>query len=98
MSVSDIVNGSQVDIKGIPQRGRIIDKWIINGEEKTSDDNSYQANITENMNVTVRTKDDDSVNLKLSADGGGTVLHYKTNKTFPNLYVSVSQTVIHRIL
>lgn len=95
VSVSDIVNGSQVDIKGIPQRGRIIDKWIINGEEKTSDDNSYQANITENMNVTVRTKDDDSVNLKLSADGGGTAKYVITDKNGDKVNGTFSEDTEH---
>ena len=67
-----IVSGSQVDIKAKPtERGQQIASWIINGEEKASNDTIYTCNIEENMSVAVTTKPKDSYTMNLSAEGGG---------------------------
>ena len=65
-------------------RGWVIDKWIVNGKEKNSDDDIFSTNITENLNVTVTTKQDETVQLSLATDGGGTaryVIKGKDGKT-----------------
>ena len=53
------------------ERGQQIASWIINGEEKASNDTIYTCNIEENMSVAVTTKPKDSYTMNLSAEGGG---------------------------
>ena len=72
ITVNGIESGAQIDINAKVERGWVIDKWIVNGEEKNSDDDVYITNITENLNVTVETKQDQAVQLSLATDGGGT--------------------------
>ena len=78
--VYDIEAGSLVSVKAKPVRGELIKNWTVNGTTNESSEGTYSFNITENMNISVQTKDDDKLELKLSTTGGGTAVCEITDK------------------
>ena len=79
-TVNDVEAGSQVDVKAKPERGKLIEKWIVNGEELETTEGTYTNLITGNLSVTCTTKDDEKVKLSLATEGGGTAKYVITDK------------------
>ncbi|MBR2547986.1 MAG: Ig-like domain-containing protein [Eubacterium sp.] len=83
--VYDIEAGSLVSVKAKPVRGELIKSWTVNGTTNESSEGTYSFNITENMNISVQTKDDEKLELKLSTTGGGTAVCKITDKNGDNV-------------
>ena len=98
-TVDGIVGGSQVDIKAAPARGKVVGSWIINGEEIDYQGNTYTANITKNMNVSVTTGADEVVKLTLKAEGGGegkAVITDKNGEEHEEIFTSSKEVTAYK--
>lgn len=78
--LTGISGGSSVEITAVPNRGRVLQSWTVNGEKIDSKDLTYTTTITGNLNVTAATDADTKLNLKLKTEGGGTAKYVITDK------------------
>ena len=80
-AATHIEAGTDIEVKAKPDRGKVLDSWIINGETLKSKDTLYTTSITDNLSISASTADDQKLNLKLKTSGGGTGQYTITDKS-----------------
>ncbi len=64
--------GTHVEIEAQPERGKLFNDWIVNGDPQKSADKVYSFTLMDSVTVEAAVKDDTAHTAKVSTTGGGT--------------------------
>ena len=66
--------GTHVEIQAIPDRGKLFDDWIVDGERLKKDSRTYSFTLMDSVDIEAAVKDDTAHTVKIKAEGGGSGL------------------------
>ena len=64
--------GTHVEIQAVPDRGKLFENWIVDGEKQKKTEQTYSFTLMDSVTVAAAVKDDIAHELKIKAEGGGT--------------------------
>ena len=64
--------GTHVEIQAVPDRGKLFENWIVDGEKQKKTDPTYSFTLMDSVILAAAVKDDTEHTIKIKAEGGGT--------------------------